>query len=272
MEATARLMNPPSRLRLAIADIVQGTTHVHVWSTLGWQDVLQRYRRSLLGPLWLTISTGMIVAIMGPLYGRLFGQDLSEYFAYLAIGFVIWQAISQVINESCATFIAAESYIKQVKLPLSIHILRMVWKNAIYFFHNMIVVVLVLAWVRPPLTAGLLLFPVGLLLLALNGYLFGTMLAMVGARFRDIPLIVANVVQAAFFLTPILWRPEMLGRHQWTVDLNPLFHFVEILRAPLLGMPLRAMSWLAVIAITLAGAAAMLAMLTRFRARVAYWV
>jgi ABC-type polysaccharide/polyol phosphate export permease len=243
-----------------------------VWSTLGWQDVLQRYRRSLLGPLWLTISTGLIVVIMGPLYGRLFGQPLGEYFAFLAIGFVVWQSIAQTINDSCTTFITAESYIKQIKLPLSIHILRMVWKNAIYFFHNLIVVVLVLAWVQPPFTVGILLFPVGLLLLGLNGYLFGTMLAMVSARFRDIPLIVANVVQAAFFLTPILWRPEMLGRYQWTVELNPLFHFIEIVRGPLLGTPFRTTSWVAVSLITVIGAIGMLAVLSRFRSRIAYWV
>lgn len=272
MDATVSLNKPSSQLGLALADMLEGWRSVHIWSALGWQDVLQRYRRSLLGPLWLTISTGVMVAIMGPLYGRLFGQDVSGYFAHLAIGFVYWQLISQAVNESCMAFIQSESYIKQVRLPLSIHVLRVVWKSLIVLFHNMVVVALVLLWRPPPLAPSLLLVPLGLLAFAFCAYLFGMMMAIVSARFRDIPLIVMNVMQAAFFLTPVLWRPEMLGRHQWAVDLNPFHHFIEIVRAPLLGTPVSAVSWAAVLGIAAFGTLALIAMLTRYRARVAYWV
>jgi ABC-type polysaccharide/polyol phosphate export permease len=265
-------MNPTSGLRLALADVMQGMASIHVWSALGWQDVVQRYRRSLLGPLWLTLSTGIMVAIMGPLYGKLFNQDIASYFANLAVGFVLWQMVSGLVIDSCAAFVSAEGYIKQVKLPLSIHVLRVVWKNLIIFFHNMLVVVAVLAYVRPPLTPGLLLFPVALAFFALNGFLFGTIIGIVSARFRDIPMIVANIVQAAFFLTPIIWQPAMLGRHQWAVNLNPFYHFIEIMRAPLLGAPPNPWSWPAVAAITLLGCLLTLATLSRYRARIAYWV
>lgn len=261
-----------SSLELAFADVRDGLKAIHVWTALGWQDVVQRYRRSLLGPLWLTISTGLMVTIMGPLYGKLFGQDIGGYFGFLAIGFVVWQLIAQTINECCVAFVTAESYIKQIKLPLSVHILRVVWKNVIVFFHNMVVVVAVLAWLQPPLGASLLLFPFAVAAFALNAYFFGTILGIVCARFRDIPLIIANVVQASFFLTPVLWVPGMLGRHSWTVDLNPFYHFIEIIRAPLLGEPVNPRSWPIVIGITVFGAVWMLAVLKRYRARVAYWV
>jgi ABC-2 type transport system permease protein len=261
-----------SPLDLAIADVAAGFKAVHVWSALGWQDVVQRYRRSLLGPLWLTISTGIMVVIMGPLYGKLFGQDISAYFGFLAIGFVVWQLVAQSINDCCVAFITAESFIKQVKLPLSVYILRVVWKNIIIFFHNMVVVVAVLAWLRPSIGPSLLSFPIALLVFALNAYFFGAILGIICARFRDIPLIIANVVQAAFFLTPVLWLPDMLGRHRWTVDLNPFYHFIEIIRAPMLGAAINPRSWPIVLGITLIGACGMLWILKRFRARVAYWV
>lgn len=261
-----------SQFQLALSDVTEGMRAVHVWTALGWQDILQRYRRSLLGPLWLTISTGIMVAIMGPLYGKLFSQDIGGYFGFLAIGFVVWQLIAQTINDCCSAFITAESYIKQIKLPLSVHILRVVWKNVIIFLHNMVVVIAVLAWLQPHLRANVLLFPLAVAAFALNAFFFGTVLGIVCARFRDIPLIIVNVVQASFFLTPVLWVPGMLGRHSWTVDLNPFYHFIEIIRAPLLGEPVNPRSWLIVIAITVFGGVWALSMLKRYRARVAYWV
>ncbi len=68
---------------------------VRVWSLLGWQEVRQRYRRSILGPFWLTLSTGAMVAAMGPLYGRLLNQDVASYFPYLAIS-LAFGSFSQV--------------------------------------------------------------------------------------------------------------------------------------------------------------------------------
>ena len=108
--------------------------------------------------------------------------------------------------------------------------------------------------------------------MAVNGFMFGTMLAALSARFRDIPMIVVNLVQVAFFMTPVMWQAQMLGRHQWVVNLNPFYHFLEIARAPLLGRPTDAWSWFAVAAITLVGGVVCMVTMTRFRSRIAYWV
>ena len=261
-----------TNFQLAIADLVEGIASVHIWSALGWQEVMQRYRRSVLGPFWLTISTGLMVGIMGPLYGKLFGQDITTYFAHLAVSLVLWQTISQIVLDSSIAFIVSDVYIKQVRLPLSIHILRTLWKNLVILFHNFAVVVLVIIFFRPPLGAALLLFPLALALFAANALWVGVLLGMMCARFRDIPLVVTNVMQVAFFLTPILWKPEMLGRHAWSVNFNPFYHFLEIMRAPLLGTPTSALSWFVVTGVTVAGYALTVAFYTRFRARIAYWI
>lgn len=261
-----------TNLQLGLKDVVDGLSSIHIWPMLGWQEVRQRYRRSVLGPFWLTLSTALMIGAMGPLYGRLFKQDISGYFAYLAVSFVLWQMISQMISDSCVAFVAAEGFIKQIKLPLTIHVLRVIWKNLIIFAHNAVVILIVIAYYRPPLNGSLLLFPIAILVFALNALFFGTILGLVSARFRDIPLVVTNVVQAAFFLTPIMWHPQMLGRHAWTVNLNPFYHFIEVMRAPLIGQPPNPSSWLAVGVITLLGCVAMVLIFSRFRARIAYWV
>src|ERR1700704_5709966 len=94
-----------SRLFRALSDVAHGVASVHVWPTLAWHEIRLRYRRSVLGPLWLTISTGCLIAGMGPLYGRLFGQELNSYFPHLAVSFVVWILIANLINEACTSFI-----------------------------------------------------------------------------------------------------------------------------------------------------------------------
>src|SRR4030095_1787042 len=131
-------------MALAAGDLREGFTNVPVWGMLGWQEIRQRYRGSTLGPFWLTISTGAMISGMGPLYGRLFNQDISSYFPYMAVSFVIWALIAGLVNESCAAFISTESIIKQIKLPFSVYVLRLVWKNLIIFAHNFLIIVAVL--------------------------------------------------------------------------------------------------------------------------------
>lgn len=263
---------PNNRLQLAIDDLATGFRSFNVWPMLGWQDIKQRYRRSALGPFWLTISTGALIFGMGPLYGKLLQQDISAYFPYLAISFVVWMLISNMINESCNAFISAEGYIKEVKLPLTVHVLRVVWRNILMFAHNFIIVLLVMLIYQRPIDWHVLLLPLGVLFIALNGVWIGLLFGILCARFRDIPQVIASLVQVAFFLTPVMWKPEMLGRHQWAVEFNPIYHFLEIARAPLLSRGTNLSSWIAVLSITVTGYAVMVFVFQRFRSRVAYWM
>ena len=257
---------------LAINDLKCGVCSVNLWRMLGWQEIRQRYRRSTLGPLWLTISTGFLVGAMGPLYGSLLNQELTEYFPYLAVSLVTWLLLSNTISELCTSFILAEGFIKQIKLPLTIHVLRVIWKNQIIFAHNLLIVALVLFFFPPPITLNLLLFPIALFFVAVNFVWLGILLGLMCARFRDIPQIVGSLLQVALFVTPIMWKAEMLGRNINAAKINPIFHFLEIVRQPLLGGFVPVFSWEIVIAITCCGYLVSLAVFARFRANIAYWV
>jgi len=267
-------VQPPKKgnFALAIKDIKDGVGSIYIWPMLGWLEIKQRYRRSVLGPFWLTLSTGVMVTGMGPLYGRLFNQDISSYFQYIAISFVFWQFISNLMIESCQAFITAEGYVKQTKLPLSVHVLRVVWKNLIMLGHNMIIILAVLAYTRPEISWNILFFPVGVLLIAINGLWFGLLLGLLCARFRDIPQVIVSLVQVALFLTPIMWRAEMLGEHRWVVNLNPIFHFLEIVRQPLSGGMPSFVTLCAVTLITIGGYVTTLLVFSKYRSRIAYWV
>ncbi len=262
---------PPSQTALALQDVVEGACAFRLWGMLGWQDVRQRYRRSTLGPFWLTISMGALVGGLGVLYAGLFRMDVADYLPFVAAGLIIWGLLSGLITEGCAAFIGAEGIIKQVSLPLSVHVYRVVWRNLIVFAHNVAIYVAaaVIFSIQPGWT-GLLVLP-GLALLCLNGVWMGLLLGLVSARFRDVPQIVASVVQVAFFLTPIIWKPELLPDRAFVLDLNPFFHLVELVRAPSLGQAPGLVSWLAAVGITLGGWLVTLLMYRRYRWRIAYW-
>lgn len=257
---------------LAWRDLREGAAAFHIWAMLGWQEIRLRYRRSTLGPLWLTMGTAALVAGMGPLYGKLLSQDMSGYLPFLTVGLIVWNLLSTLVNDACNAFVHAESVIKQIKLPLSIHVLRMVWKNLIMFAHNFVVLVVVLMIFPQSWGWSLLLLPLTLLLIALNGWWIGIFLGMAGARYRDISPVVASLVQIMFFLTPVLWPLEQLGRYRWAGIWNPLYHFLEIVRGPLLGNSVPAASWLVVGAVTLCGWLVTFLLFSRLRGRIAYWV
>ena len=270
--STPPAQSPPSQTVLALRDVVEGAGAFRLWGLLGWQDVRQRYRRSTLGPFWLTISMGALVGGLGVLYSGLFKMDVADYLPFVAAGLIVWGLVSGLITEGCSVFIEAEGAIKQVNLPLSIYVYRVVWRSIIIFAHNIIIYVAaaVLFSIHPG-WVGFLALP-GLVLLCLNGVWMGLLLGLMSARFRDVPQIVASVVQVTFFLTPIIWKPELLPDRAFMLDFNPFFHFVELVRGPALGQAPGLVSWLAVLGITLGGWLVTLLMYRRYRWRIAYWV
>lgn len=262
-----------AQTRLALADITHGVRSYNIWGMLGWQDIKQRYRRSVLGPFWLTLSTAGMVFALGFVYAAIFRMPLDKYLPYLAIGLVVWMLISSVVTEGCQAFISAEAMIKQMRLPFTAHACRTLWRNVIILGHNLVIVFLVLVvfGIGPSLQmlAALL---AAIVVSVLNALWVALSLGLVCARYRDVPPIVGTLLQILFFLTPILWHPSLLPGRQRIVDWNPLHHFFEIIRAPLLGQMPSAISWAVVVSVTLLGWVVTFVLFRKYRGRIAYWV
>ncbi|MBM3486316.1 MAG: ABC transporter permease [Alphaproteobacteria bacterium] len=253
-------------------DVLAGLGRWRLWGLMGWNDIRQRYRRSLIGPFWLSLSMAVMVIALGFLFSTIFKIDIADYLPFLTLGFLAWAFIAQCVTEGCATFIEAEGFIKQMPLPYSTFVYRVVWRNLIILAHNSVVyVVVALIFGIWPGATALLVLP-GLVLLVLNAAWLGILVGALCARFRDVPPIVSSLLQMVFFVTPIIWKPELAGDRMLFVDLNPFFHFVELIRAPLLGHAPAAASWLVCIAVTAVGWIATALVFRRCRARIAYWV
>jgi lipopolysaccharide transport system permease protein len=266
----------PGRRRpvdLAWRDLVEALRHWPLIVHLGWQDVRQRYRRSLLGPLWLTVSVGVQIGSLGLVYGELFHLDLASYLPHLAVGMTVWQLNAAMINDGCLSFIAGESYLKQVALPKMIFPARVVLRSLITFAHDVVIVLVVLVIYTPPSFVGILGSLVGLFMLAVNGLWVGLLFGMGCSRFRDLPPIVGSVLQVAFFLTPVIWIPSTLTGHwKLLLVLNPFASFLSLVRDPLLGETPSLEAWGIVLGVTAIGWILAFAMFVRYRARITYWL
>lgn len=183
------------------AEVLAGFGAWPVWMILAWDDIRQRYRRSVLGPFWITLSMGMFIFLLGMIYGRLFHMELATYLPYLSVGFILWCFIAAVTSESCMAFHESSRIIKQIKLPYSVYILRVVWRNFIVFLHNIVIFipVAVIFKVMPNL-ATLYALP-GLVLVGVNVTWVAMLLAILSTRYRDIMPIVATIVQIMMFAT-----------------------------------------------------------------------
>ncbi|MGI4798274.1 MAG: ABC transporter permease [Janthinobacterium lividum] len=261
------------RQRLAIADIVEACRLWRLAFTLGWFDIRLRYRGSMLGPFWLTLSTAVMVVALGVLYSRLFNMELHDYLPFLALSLVLWGVLSTVIGEACTCFTSAEGTIRSMRMPFTLHPMRVVTRNVIILAHNVVVIVAVYAWFDNwPGLRALTAIP-GLLLWVIDGLAVCFLLGPIGARFRDIPPIVASVIQIAFFVSPIIWKPELLkGNALELLWLNPFYTLLEIVRGPMLGQYVTLHVWASALAYSavLIGLAWLL--FTRTRARLAFWV
>lgn len=256
----------------AVSDVQSGFKQHEVWALLGWSEIRQRYRRSTLGPFWITLSMAITIAVMGPLYGRLFGQQVEGYISFLAIGMVLWAFISGLITDTSAGFIAAEGYIKEFNLPLSVFIYRVIWRNLIVFAHNAVVVILVLIFNWSTSPWALITLPISLLFLLFNALWIGLFLGVICTRFRDVQQILNSILQILFFVTPIMWQPQMLGQKAWVLNFNPLYFFVEAVRAPLLGGAVSLEVWGGLVCSSLVVFVLSAYTFGRFRNRLAYWL
>jgi ABC-2 type transport system permease protein len=262
----------------AFGDLRQGWKQRPLWGYLGWQDIKQRYRRSVLGPLWISVTMAVVATAMGILYGALFGADIKTFLPYVATGLLIWYFINGCILEGSEVFIANEGLIRFLPAPLSLHIYRLVWRQSLFFAHNLVVWLALILIFPQPLSWSLLLAIPAFLVLVLNGAWISVLTGIIATRFRDIPPIIASLSQLLFFMTPIVWQYETLLKNPAVAErariaeLNPVMHFVEILRQPMLGQEIVWRHWYIAGAITVVGIAAALVCLRNYRSRVAYWV
>ena len=280
---TSAVTDPPASqsktFSAAWRDLVRGFHQHELWLQLGWQDIKQRYRRSTLGPLWITIATGVMALALGLLYSMLFQIPLADFLPHVTVGLIMWGFISGCIKDGAEIFIDNEGLIKQLPSALSVHVYRLVWRQALFLAHNLVIWAVLMMIFPRPLGWDLLLAIPAMALLILNGVWVTMFFGIVATRYRDVAPLLEAMTQLLFYVTPIVWTTQTLkeqggdiAQRALLAEINPLFHYMEIIRAPMIGQPLAAYHWWVVLGCTAVGLILSLLAMKQWRFRVSYWV
>lgn len=231
-------------IRLQDNDLIAAIKNNELWTYLAWQDIRLRYRRSKIGPFWITLSMAIFCLALGAVYSQLFKMEIAEYLPFLTAGFILWGLISSILSESPNLYIDSASYIKDIRInPISV-LLRVITRNIIIFTHNLLIIVGVYIYfgINPGLS--LLYLVPGLILVLLNLIAISVPLSLIGTRYRDVAPMTQAIIQIIFFVTPLTWFPKLVSNGSWIIKINPFAYYLDLTRSPILGHAPQLASWL----------------------------
>jgi ABC-type polysaccharide/polyol phosphate export permease len=262
-----------SLTRLAWQDVAQIVLGWRLWFVLGWNDISQRYRRSLLGPFWITISMGVFVLSIGSVYAYLMKIQVVRYLPFLTVGYILWGFISGVIVDSSSAFSTSEDFMRQVNVSKACLIVRLVFRNLIIFLHNIVIYVFVALYYGIKVGPATLLVLPGLILTVWFVTMLATIISIVATRFRDVQQMVGSIVMLLFFISPVMWDPTSIPPSMhFILDFNPFAWFLDLVRAPLLLDPIVLRVWESALGACVAATFVAWGLFARYRGRVVYWL
>lgn len=261
-----------------IAQLLQGNDLItalisrDLWLFLAWQDIKLRYRRSKIGPLWITLSMTLFCLSLGAIYSQIFKADVTEYLPFLSVGYVFWGMMSGMLGEFPNLYVDNSAYIKDTNINLFIILFRAVVRHIIILAHNALIIIGIYLYfhINPGMTA-ILALP-GCVLVLLNLGAIGVLLSFLGARFRDVAPITQSVIQMLFFLTPLTWFPRLVPAGNWVTLVNPFASFLDLTRSPLLGQLPAKESWIIAVSTFLFFALVAICMYRAKASRIPFWV
>ena len=254
-------------------DIINSFKESRIWFALGLNDIKARYRGSVLGPFWITLTTAVFVMGIGFLYAGLMKVSLERYLPWMTTGLVVWGLISQTVLEGGDAFISAANILRQTAIPIPLFVWRVVWRNLLTFAHQAPVLIAVGLKFHYLFRINLFEAAAGLVLVVFNISWAALVAAIISARFRDFQQVLASLTQLLFFLSPVLWIPsQMKGFGGRMMLLNPVVHMLNVIRGPLLGEGFSRFSVLYLVGTILGGWIITLILYARVRRRIVHFV
>jgi ABC-2 type transport system permease protein len=172
------------------------------------------------------------------------------------LGWIIWQFITDSVVQGAQTFQHGARIIKGTNIEKFFLVQQTVLTNLITFAHNLLIAAVLLVAAGPRLSTTTLLVIPAFALILLSAVWAAMLFGLLCSRHRDFLPVLQAAMRVLFFVTPILWSPALIPANsprRLFVDLNPLAHYVEIWRGPLMGEQPAALSWLVAGGCTLLG-------------------
>lgn len=257
----------------ALADLEWTMRLAPITLRQAYQDIQQRYQRSVLGPLWLTLGTIAFIVGFVILGSIIFGVDRVSYISFLAAGIIAWQFTVALFVESAGMYESNSVALQAHRMPISVIPLRTFVRNLIILAHNIPVLLAIGIFSDAYNLNTLLIFPA--IVIVFGSYLgLSVMLGMLGTRFRDIKPAMTVFMQFMFYFTPIFWDPAAIDRYpeRLMIELNPFYYFITLLRAPLIGERADLLHWVVGGGLLLVSLGAAFVIFALFRRRLIYWL
>jgi len=242
--------------RYLTCDYIESLKHPEFWIYATWLDLVTKYRRSRLGIFWVFFPPVLYTFGVGAFFAHLQDMPASGFFAHMGIGYVVFRLVTVSLSEATTTFISHANFILDGRVRLTDYVLRVVAKALFYFLLAIPVIVVALALHPDFRWIGLATLLPALGLVLFNVAWMGVIVGVIGARLQDVYELVGSALMFSFLFTPILWTASSAPPGTLRGGIaraNPLFHFVEIVRAPLLGEPIEPWTCMYLAVLTVVG-------------------
>lgn len=261
-----------NQIACATNDWIEGFRNWKLGVQLALEDIRDRYRRSVLGILWVTATFLLFIGIKAFVFSSMNAMSMAAFTQYLTIGFALWTLINMLVVDGSATLVRSRQWVLSSSLSYAIYILQAVFRSFLNFMLVAIAAIIILAFTKMSLTSAAFSIIPAFVLYFVTGIWVSALLAPICARFRDILYALQTGMRIMFFATPIIWTPTP-GTTRGLIALwNPFTHYLEIVRDPLIHGTVPVQSWIIVGSISLVGIIAASFSYTVTRDRVAFWV
>ena len=224
-------------------DLIKAIKSTDLWLFLGWHDIKSKYRRTKLGPIWIVLVNLVTIACFSIVGSALFGQSTKEFLPHVTIGLFVWYYISTILSESCFLYSSQSHLIKNLDINLLTLILRLFVRNTIAFAHSFVIIIAIVGLFADKFTASMWLALLAVPFFAVASVGISVLLGTAATRYRDIAHIVQAIISIFPFITPLIWKEEMLGSKIYIAKINPATHFIALLRDPLLGNEIKPLTY-----------------------------
>lgn len=224
-------------MKLMIADFKSSLKKYTLWSELAKLELKVRFRGTYFGVLWVLMALVLKVGMISLVYSLVLNKPLKEYVLFLSIGVLTWNYISALIVTSTLSFLKAVNYFNQMNMPHFIFVFQTVYRETLILllYQILAIPVILLYFGFEGISAIWLWSLLGYLIIVLNGIFAGAWLGWVATRFRDVQHLVSNLIMILFIVTPVLWPPPEGSENHLYFMLNPLYHLLEMVRAPIIN-------------------------------------
>ena len=239
---------------------------------MAWHDLRQRYKRSWIGIGWIGVSFAIFMSVKIFVFGAMVDTSIAYYAAHVTVGYLLYRLIANAVIGGTGVFVSSQNWIKSEPLPIMVHVYKLMTNNFMLFAIMAVPALGICAYFRVYHLQALFSLTPTLLIYAINTVSIATIVGIISARYRDVMHFSSTVMQVAYFLSPVLWIPPETGPRAIAAQINPITHFVALLRTPMLDGTIPWSSWLIVLGITVFSAAASLLLFITSRRKLIFWL